>query len=366
MPQQTAGSPLTPRKNTMSIKPYHLLATLTLPVELSRKPMLIPYGRDEQERQNDARLMAKHIITHGWSRIQTESFVSGWNRAIAATVFGENSKVQMDSSQLPYMAHPFEPDAFAEAGERSANLVARAKFFDVIATRKVVCELHLSDGDILQVERGPLGAQKQAWLKNDSQFEGDAHTVFARFVLTERTKLIETADITGDYWRYLEQSNLDGFAFDNFIIEGKIAYALMISAPYSAKVHPSELQDKLTEAHVSITSPRAHRAMDKFKSGFTLDSCVSEAAEHEAKARSEWVDTALDPWCARHGITREQGLSIALNDGPFNPVTHKDDLPTMKDLLAWSGQQNDFTTYLMQKDNGIDDPTNIAPKGDTQ
>lgn len=48
----------------------------------------------------------------------------------------------------------------------------------------------------------------------------------------------------------------------------------------------------------------------------------------------------------RHGITREQGLSIASNDSDYNPNDPSKMLVTFADLFSWGGQQNDFFSYL--------------------
>lgn len=109
-----------------------------------------------------------------------------------------------------------------------------------------------------------------------------------------------------------------------------------------------EFSARLTGARISLSSPRAHRATEEFKDGADADSCIEEAVAHEASARNMWIETALDPWCKRHGITREQGLSIAFNDDSFNPQNPEKDLVTRERLFAWGGQQNDFAFWLMQ------------------
>lgn len=60
-----------------------------------------------------------------------------------------------------------------------------------------------------------------------------------------------------------------------------------------------------------------------------------------------WITSALDPWAKRHGLTRAQALSIAFDDGAFNPANPQRDQVTLKDLYGWSGQEHGFAAYLM-------------------
>lgn len=99
---------------------------------------------------------------------------------------------------------------------------------------------------------------------------------------------------------------------------------------------------QLEAAGLSLSNPRSHQAMDAYKNGAFAADCIAVAEKQEASARQSWLETAVDPWCQRHGITREQALSIAFDDGAFNPANPKKDQVTLRDLFAWGGQQNDF------------------------
>ena len=112
----------------------------------------------------------------------------------------------------------------------------------------------------------------------------------------------------------------------------------------------SELHAALTDARISLTSPRAHRATSLFKDGESMQSVVKTAVAHEASARQLWIQTALDPWCERHGLTRTQGLSVAFQDSPFDPKNPSKDRVTLKSLFGWSGQQNDFAVEIIRQE----------------
>ena len=60
-----------------------------------------------------------------------------------------------------------------------------------------------------------------------------------------------------------------------------------------------------------------------------------------------WVEHALGPWCARHGLTLEQGLSVVFRDESYNPQDPSKDLVTRQTVLDWNGQQNDFALAMM-------------------
>ena len=103
---------------------------------------------------------------------------------------------------------------------------------------------------------------------------------------------------------------------------------------------------QLTLARISLSSPRTHSAMEKFKASAPSELCVKEAVRRESHARNMWIATTLDPWCKRHGITGEQGLSIALKDEAYNRENPLKELVSFKHLFGWGGQQNDFFAYL--------------------
>ena len=112
--------------------------------------------------------------------------------------------------------------------------------------------------------------------------------------------------------------------------------------------HPNKkFMADLERAGVDVTSGIARQALDDFRRGVSADQAIATAVSRQNTAMQLWVSTALEPWCNRHGITLEQGLSIAFDDSPFNPKTKKDDLPTMRNLFEWNGQQNTFAWRLM-------------------
>jgi hypothetical protein len=117
----------------------------------------------------------------------------------------------------------------------------------------------------------------------------------------------------------------------------------------------------LTAAGLSISSPRANSAMIEFKDESNLlseEDLVAIAVKNEAVSRQAWVDTALSPWCKRHGITMAQGLSIMARDDAYNPKAPDKDLVTFKSLFEWSGQQNAFAEHLLREIKVADE----APK----
>lgn len=105
----------------------------------------------------------------------------------------------------------------------------------------------------------------------------------------------------------------------------------------------------LGQAGLALSNRRAHTAIEKFKAGEEAVSCIQEAQIQESKSRQSWIDTALDPWCKRHGLTRAQGLSVAFDDDSYNPANPSKDQVTLRELFAWGGQQNDFAGYLMRE-----------------
>lgn len=128
----------------------------------------------------------------------------------------------------------------------------------------------------------------------------------------------------------------------------------MIATQNSVSAKDSKTQDEingfkahLEAARITLSSPRAHRALGEYLDGGDLKTCIAEAVRHEATARNQWIESALDPWCQRHGITREQAISIVFNDDSFNPENPQKDLVTRESILGWSGQQNAFAMWLM-------------------
>ena len=121
-----------------------------------------------------------------------------------------------------------------------------------------------------------------------------------------------------------------------------------------------KFQAQIEAAGLSLTSTRSNAAMLQFKNGDEAASCLEKAVKREEVARQSWIDNALDPWCKRHGISREQALSIAFDDGSFDPQNPSKDRVTMKSLFEWGGQQNDFAGYLMRNSKLAYDTKQIA------
>lgn len=114
---------------------------------------------------------------------------------------------------------------------------------------------------------------------------------------------------------------------------------------------PEEIESfsvMLEAAHVSRSNRLAHNAMDNYKAGGDALTLVNTAAALETQNRTYWLNTCLDPWCKRHGLTWEQALSVAFDDSPFDPANPQKDRVTIKDLFWGGGQQNDFSSFLMR------------------
>lgn len=85
------------------------------------------------------------------------------------------------------------------------------------------------------------------------------------------------------------------------------------------------LFERLAESGIGRSNPRSHAALAAFKSGLELEECAARAVRHEASAREAWISSALDPWAKRHGLTRAQAPSVALDDSASNPVNPRRD-----------------------------------------
>ena len=109
------------------------------------------------------------------------------------------------------------------------------------------------------------------------------------------------------------------------------------------------LYERLEESGIGRSNPRARSAIKDFKDGLDLEECAARAVRHEASAREMWISTWLDPWAARHGLTRAQALSVAFDDAPFNPANPSRDQVTLRDAHAWSGQEHGFAAYLLRE-----------------
>lgn len=93
---------------------------------------------------------------------------------------------------------------------------------------------------------------------------------------------------------------------------------------------------------------RLNQAIRRLKDGVPFPSVVERAFFDEEQARNMWLEKAFQPWCKRHGLSLEQGLSVTFCDHAFNPDEPGRDLVTMKDLM-WNGQAVDFAAYLQKK-----------------
>lgn len=58
-----------------------------------------------------------------------------------------------------------------------------------------------------------------------------------------------------------------------------------------------------------------------------------------------WFKIA-DAWAERHGLTREQVISIYLHDGPHSPDDPDHVMPTYRDLFFASSIDYDLLDYL--------------------
>ncbi|MBY0466242.1 MAG: hypothetical protein K2W33_14995 [Burkholderiales bacterium] len=102
------------------------------------------------------------------------------------------------------------------------------------------------------------------------------------------------------------------------------------------------------DLRINRSSPRFHTAYRQvIEEGRSAKDALSDMVRFEDRARQEWVDRSLQPWCDRHGLTLKQGLSVLFDDHPYN-LKDPSELVTQRSVLAWSGQQNDFSFRLME------------------
>lgn len=113
----------------------------------------------------------------------------------------------------------------------------------------------------------------------------------------------------------------------------------MTDAPQPTESTLHALQDGLKAADINWAGPRGTHAVRKLKDGMPLELCIKEAIEHEANARQMWLEERLDPWRLRHGLTREQAISVAFFDDSFNPENPGKAHVTREDLF-WNGNQH--------------------------
>ena len=121
-----------------------------------------------------------------------------------------------------------------------------------------------------------------------------------------------------------------------------------IDAATSGEVKKTMLRMAADALRVDQTSPRFHAAFRQvMEEGRPAAEALEDMVRFEDRAREMWVSHALQPWCNRHGLTLQQGLSVLFDDGAFNPKDPGKDLVTRDSVFGWSGQQNNFFPRLM-------------------
>jgi hypothetical protein len=105
----------------------------------------------------------------------------------------------------------------------------------------------------------------------------------------------------------------------------------------------AEIYSKLRS--LGIGTIRLNQAIQRFKDGVPYDEVISRAQSDEELARKMWLEKAMLPWCERHGVSLEQGISVVFNDFQYDPENRERDQVIMRDLL-WNGQGYDFAMYL--------------------
>lgn len=105
-----------------------------------------------------------------------------------------------------------------------------------------------------------------------------------------------------------------------------------------------------------VGTVRLNQAVRRLKDGMPYQEVVERAHADEAQSRDMWLDKAMLPWCKRHGLSLEQGLSVVFNDHAYNPDNPERDQVILRDLM-WNGQGQDFAVYL-QRQMALDAATN--------
>jgi hypothetical protein len=117
----------------------------------------------------------------------------------------------------------------------------------------------------------------------------------------------------------------------------------------------------LEMAYIARSNRLAHRALDHYQRGGDAQTCVNVAAAQETNNRISWITSYLDPWCQRHGLTREQGLSVTFDDGPYNPANPKQDQITMPDVLMGQGQHHGHVAFSLCSTAPVTAPEPAVP-----
>lgn len=186
---------------------------------------------------------------------------------------------------------------------------------------------------------------KQFFLQDDHRREGFgpfASEDAAWFELFGRPSTQEEREEAANAGRYV------GFV-TNYTEASKLKPQLSVSKPRrEPPVFGGMSKDDLKEvmAFHGVGLQRTNQAINLLHEGENPRVCVDTAVANEARARGQWVDKVLKPWCARHGLTIEQALSVAFDDGAYNPTDPRKDQVTMTDLMSWNGQEGAFATYL--------------------
>ena len=136
--------------------------------------------------------------------------------------------------------------------------------------------------------------------------------------------------------------------------------ASMIEACASTQDKVAVFNQHCDQFGCSISNARANTARQLIMDGGepVLDVLQTMVSREDA-ARQMWIDTALQPWCDRHGLTQQQALSVLFDDSAFNPVTRKDDLVTAQTVFSWGGQVPDFHMHMRQQSESH--PTTPTP-----
>lgn len=72
--------------------------------------------------------------------------------------------------------------------------------------------------------------------------------------------------------------------------------------------------------------------------GMTPDQARVQSAKNKESRRQQWLETAIDPWAKKHGISRMQAISVLFCDNTTEGVTDKD---------AYWVEGNDFSGATM-------------------
>lgn len=106
---------------------------------------------------------------------------------------------------------------------------------------------------------------------------------------------------------------------------------------------------RLANAGFSPTNPRGLHAHEQFASGHDANECFDAAVAAEREVRTQWASRVLDPWCAAHGLTRLQALSVAFQDGPHRASYPVPAPLTLDDVRSLPGETCAFARDLKRE-----------------